>query len=158
MPASLTFPSMAALLCSLAEMMVYSLDLSAPGHSYWWVVCVESGSSIINFLPPVWCTHDASVWGDSTALCIHWDLVWAALSFPPSQRMLYCLNIDAFSKRGRLTVWVCSSAHYVGMLLVALVVEASASLCIHSLGTSLHECAIKKFLFTLFSFSYNCYH
>lgn len=40
MPACVSFPSMAALICSLAQMMVYSLDLSAPVHSYCWVVCV----------------------------------------------------------------------------------------------------------------------
>lgn len=111
-------------------------------------LCVEFGSSIINFLPPVWCTHDPSVWGDCTALCIDWDLVWAALSYTLSQRMLYCLSIDAFSERGRLTVWVCSSAHYDGMLLVAL--EASVSSRIHPLGNSSRVYAIKNFSLTLF--------
>lgn len=133
--------------------MVYSLDLSLPGHSYWWVVCVLNSdpASLISCLLSG-CTHDPSVWGDCAALCIHWDLVWAALSFPLSQRMFYCHSIDAFSKRGRLTVWVCSSAYYVGILLVALVMEASVSLCIHKLGTSSHASVLQKFPFTLFFF------
>lgn len=44
-------------------------------------------------------------------------------------------------------------SHYVGMLLVALVVEASVSLCIHPLGTSSHVWNSKKFPLTLFFFS-----
>lgn len=64
----------------------------------------------------------------------------------PSQH--WCL-----SKRGRLTVWVCSNAHYAGMLLVVLVVEAFVSLCIRSLGGTSCVCVLKKFLFTLFSLS-----
>lgn len=127
-------------------------------YTFLLVGCFEFGSRIIHFLPRVWCTDDPSVWGNCTPSCIHWDLVWAALYFPLSQRMPYCLNIGAFSKRGRLTVWVCSSAHYVGMLLAALVVEASVSFCIHPLGTSPCVCAINEFPFTLFSSSYKFYH
>lgn len=70
--------------------------------------------------------------------------MWAALSFPLSQRMLYRLSINSFSKSGRLAVWTCTGAHYVGLLIRVLAIEASlngfiqwASLHVHvSLKTS----------------------
>lgn len=70
------------------------------------------------------CLVHSSVW-NCVALCIHGDLVWAALSFPLSQRMLYRLSINSFSKRGWLAVWTCTGAHYVGLLIRTLAVEAS---------------------------------